>query len=1404
MKICYSCFRELQDTARVCPNCGQAADISNGVRYPHALPCGSVLNGKYIVGRVLGQGGFGITYIGQQYDMKQLVAIKEYFPDTMATRTVSHSVAPFNSDRSEGFEYGKKQFLDEAKTLSAFIGSPNIVRVFGYFEENGTAYFVMEYVEGKNLRRHVADRGGRISWDETWDILMPILDALSEVHYRNIIHRDIKPDNILITESGSAKLIDFGAARYSHGEKSKNLTAVLTPGYAPPEQYYSSGDQGAWTDIYAIAATMYFCITGNVPMESVERLVKDTLRNPSELGISIPEYAETALMKALAVKEQDRFKSTYDFRNAVLVGKSRKEIKSTGTDRGSFGTEGEIAVSGRGQQHRGNSGTDRKQQHRRNSDTDRKQHSLLNGSHGGEPEVITKDGMKSGVKDQATLKIVTREKRSAGNPNKILLAIAIIALIAVAAFLWPKGGSHSETGTETETEAGGSDQQTSPQISGTSDDPLELTDTWEEIIAAGNDGTYKEKYQIGNTKELDMGSEGIITMKLVAMDEDELADGSGKAPMTWVADELLKSEHNMNSGDTNEGGWEASEMRAWLRETVLPLMPEEVRNNIREVTKYSQFYQEGSDVESLDTIWIPSMREVFCADQEYRFMEHKGAAYIRSFMNDESRIRSRDGESDTSEWWLRSASIYDSYCYNSVDSQGGNNDDSDVGLERGVIVGFCLGEAVESSDSESISPTSDAPTGLTDTWEEIVAASRDGTYKERYRIGDTKELDMGSEGIITMKLVAMDEDELADGSGKAPMTWVADELLQSEHKMNSGNTNKGGWEASEMRTWLRETVLPLMPEEVQNSILEVIKHSYSSEEGESVISKDTIWIPSVREIFLADHSDWVKEEEGASYISVFKDDGSRVKSRDGESYASEWWLRSTSDNDSDDFYSMGSVGTRHYPCVAGQKRGVVIGFCIGETGESSVLNLVSRKTDEPEALTDTWEEIAAASRDGTYKERYRIGDTKELDMGSEGIITMKLVAMDEDELADGSGKAPMTWVADELLQSEHYMNSEGTNEGGWEASEMRAWLRETVLPLMPEEVRNNIREVTKYSYSYEEHKGVASKDTIWIPSDREVFYADHSKNYTMEETGAVYTSSFTNDETRKRSRDGESGASWWWLRSASISASYRFYDVNSSGDRGHGIANSDGGVVVGFCLGEAVKSSDSELVSRDPMELTDTWEEIAAAGHDGTYKERYRIGDTKELDMGSEGIITMKLVAMDEDELADGSGNAPMTWVADELLKSEHNMNSERTNKGGWEASEMRAWLRETVLPLMPEEVRNNIREVTKYSYSYEEHKGVVSKDTIWIPSVREVFPAGHSNWKDVCREKEGVSYTSVLTDNKSRERSRDGESGASWWWLRSASSSYSNDFDYVSSDGGNFYSSYAGSEGGVVVGFCF
>lgn len=318
MRYCYNCFQSMPDGATVCPSCGYNASAQTG-KFPMALPSGTVLNGRYILGRVLGQGGFGITYIAQDHKNGSLVAVKEYFPDTMAARTDGHSVSAYTGQREENFLYGKECFLNEAKTLAEFIGNPNIVRVHSYFEENNTAYFVMDYVQGTSFQDYLKQHG-RLSWQETKRILEPVIGALASVHSKGVIHRDVTPDNIYITNDGTVKLLDFGAARYSLGDKSRSLDVVLKHGYAPREQYSRHGRQGPYTDVYALGATFYYALTGRLPPDSIDRQDEDEFILPSSLGVKLPAKAEDALCKALAVSAQDRFQSMSEFYLALNEG----------------------------------------------------------------------------------------------------------------------------------------------------------------------------------------------------------------------------------------------------------------------------------------------------------------------------------------------------------------------------------------------------------------------------------------------------------------------------------------------------------------------------------------------------------------------------------------------------------------------------------------------------------------------------------------------------------------------------------------------------------------------------------------------------------------------------------------------------------------------------------------------------------------------------------------------------------------------------------------------------------------------------------------------------------------------------------------------------------------------------
>ena len=314
--FCYNCFQERDSLDGPCPHCG--FDLAeNEKKYPVALRAGTVLNGRYIVGRVLGQGGFGITYLAWDTQLEAKVAIKEFMPGELATRVEGTTVSVLSADRSEDFTYGSERFQEEARTLAKFIGNPNIAAVTSYFDENDTSYFVMDYIEGISFKTYIANHGGKVSVEDTLNVMIPVLRALTAVHQEGFIHRDVTPDNIYITKDGMVKLLDFGSARYSIGDKSKSLDVILKVGYAPKEQYIRRSRQGPYTDVYSCAACFYAALTGFLPPEALERLDRDELVPVSQCGVDIPEYLDKAILKGLAVQPEDRFQSAEEFLEAI-------------------------------------------------------------------------------------------------------------------------------------------------------------------------------------------------------------------------------------------------------------------------------------------------------------------------------------------------------------------------------------------------------------------------------------------------------------------------------------------------------------------------------------------------------------------------------------------------------------------------------------------------------------------------------------------------------------------------------------------------------------------------------------------------------------------------------------------------------------------------------------------------------------------------------------------------------------------------------------------------------------------------------------------------------------------------------------------------------------------------------
>ncbi len=313
MKRCNHCFNEILGHADLCPICGYYEGQPAKELY-HLFP-GTILFERYIVGQVLGFGGFGITYKAWDKKLETVVAIKEYYPSGLVNRVPGEQkVILFATSKAKVYQAGLERFWDEAKNMAKFSTHPNIVNIFEFFEQNNTAYIVMEFLDGVSLSEFL--KKNTLDVNSCLEVTERICTALKEIHAQGIVHRDVSPDNIFMCLDGSIKLIDFGTARFSANEE-QQLTIILKPGYAPPEQYEKISKQGPWTDIYALGATLYRMLTGEKPEESTNRKVQDDLRSPKEINADIPENISNTVMKAMAIEQHMRFARVEDFQEGL-------------------------------------------------------------------------------------------------------------------------------------------------------------------------------------------------------------------------------------------------------------------------------------------------------------------------------------------------------------------------------------------------------------------------------------------------------------------------------------------------------------------------------------------------------------------------------------------------------------------------------------------------------------------------------------------------------------------------------------------------------------------------------------------------------------------------------------------------------------------------------------------------------------------------------------------------------------------------------------------------------------------------------------------------------------------------------------------------------------------------------
>lgn len=330
MKRCISCMEDMSSlSGSVCPHCGFDNANEAGIQPPYAMKTNTIIHGRYLVGKVLGQGGFGITYIGFDLVLNIKVAIKEYFPMGMATREQSRSNTLLWSptqvntkQRQDGYE----NFLKEARKTAKIDSIPSIVRVRDTFLENETAYIIMDFVEGVTLKDKLA-QSGPMPVSECIRFLKPMMEGLAQVHKMGIIHRDISPDNIIVQPDGNLKLLDLGAAKdMTSGQGQSQL--VTKKGFSPLEQYTEAGQIGPWTDVYALCATIYYCITGKMIPSALDRMGNDGVTFPAGMKEPIPPHIEAALKAGLAIEAKNRLQSVNDLLERLNGAKEEPAVQT--------------------------------------------------------------------------------------------------------------------------------------------------------------------------------------------------------------------------------------------------------------------------------------------------------------------------------------------------------------------------------------------------------------------------------------------------------------------------------------------------------------------------------------------------------------------------------------------------------------------------------------------------------------------------------------------------------------------------------------------------------------------------------------------------------------------------------------------------------------------------------------------------------------------------------------------------------------------------------------------------------------------------------------------------------------------------------------------------------------------
>lgn len=582
----------------------------------YSLQRNTGLIGRYVIQEVLGQGGFGITYLGIDKLYGNKVAIKEYYPQEIAMRKAQYEdvVTVTSIEEKNNYDKGKKRFLDEAQVMARFNKNEGIVKILDFFEANNTAYIVMEYLEGITLKQYLG-KYGVIQFRNLIEMMLPLLEALIEIHSQGLIHRDISPDNIMVQHNGKVKLMDFGAARDYTESGNKSLSVILKPGYAPPEQYQTHGVQGPWTDIYALCATIYKCLTGITPPDAIARVMDDKFKEPDQLDGKLSPDIKKILWKGMNIFPEERYQDIGEFGedvyDALFIAEENKKLDLD---------------------------------NEKNIDED------LDSPDKDNESVLKDDKIEGAVKKTS---IPKKEKRK--SPVKKVLAIIVCLLLA-------GGIKYYSTGNEQEISTAKKDLVENPKIVNDTSVEGGKKVTWDCIWF----GSYPQTKIVSSSKENDLYS----TLETAnGWDKNnDIIIGKEKyhrakkcyfkyEPIKWRVikcengEALLLSDIVLDKQKYNKRlkkvTWEKSTLRKWLNKKFMnrafSSSEQEAIRTTKVINEDNYYYKTDGGNDTLDKIYLLSLSETD-EEKEYGFTDSYGMTIKYSNYADLD---------DYQYWWLR-------------------------------------------------------------------------------------------------------------------------------------------------------------------------------------------------------------------------------------------------------------------------------------------------------------------------------------------------------------------------------------------------------------------------------------------------------------------------------------------------------------------------------------------------------------------------------------------------------------------------------------------------------------------------------------------------------------------------------------------------------------------------------